>query len=197
MNKKKVVLFGLSSDPPHLGHLQIVHDVQKTLGLDTHIVVMPTGTHPFKKKEHIDSKDRLALTQILFKDMPHVEVDDFEIKKKEACFTYDTLIYLKSKFSGAMIYFVMSTESASQFFSWNKPFEILCLATPYIVERQGSSLEPSVLHKLSALCHPIFSYHPIVNVSSTSLRQMLKLNLSPKELNHDQLNYINQHNLYR
>lgn len=197
MMKKKIVLFGLNADPPHLGHLEVVFEIEKILGPEAHVIVMPTGIHPFNKHQDVDAKHRLALTRILFKELHHVEVDDYEIMSHKICYTYETLVYLKSKFHGAMIYFVMSTESAEHFFKWHKALEILCLANPVIVKRTGFDLSLPFKHKLQALCTPIYSDSHIKDVSSTSIRHLLKLNRSPQELTCDQLSYIKENNLYK
>lgn len=63
MNQKKIVLFGLNADPPHLGHLQVVQELERLLGQGTQFVIMPTGEHPFEK-----SKQQTSTIDLLWQD---------------------------------------------------------------------------------------------------------------------------------
>jgi nicotinate-nucleotide adenylyltransferase len=196
MNKKKIVLLGINADPPHLGHQKLCFDVLKALGPDTHVIVMPAGLHPFGKQSKASFKDRLELTELLFADLSHVSVDNFEGSKQGLSYSYETLVYLKSKYPQAQLYFVISYDAAASFFSWHKAHQILCLATPIISKRPSYQLEDKIRHQFEALSHPIFLNNEPLEVSSSSIREALRLHRHSLYLTPLQNDYIIKNKLY-
>lgn len=197
MNQNYVVLFGINADPPHLGHLKVIHEVEKHLGQKTLFVVVPTGDHPFAKKQFATNNDRLAMTQILFGNHRQVIVDDFEIKKKTKAFTLDTIKHLKTKYDKARLFFIMAIDVANHFFSWHEPDKILQLATPIIVSRHGYHLDPEVRKKLEKYSHVMFLNTESLDISSTEIRQELKNQNSSEKIPKSVLDYIRSHHLYQ
>jgi nicotinate-nucleotide adenylyltransferase len=197
MIETQLVLFGLNADPPHLGHRQVIHEVEKALGQGATFIAMPTGEHPFQKKQHASSHDRLMMTKILFQGLKQVKVDDYEIKKKDSSYTIDTLIYLKSHYPKTRLYFIMATDAANSFFNWRDAERICQLATPILVSRVGFELDEKVKDKLLKLCHPLILKTNSLNVSSTDIRRQLQIGGDVKDVPKEVLDYIKEHHLYR
>ena len=55
----KIMIFGGSFNPPHLGHQQIVNSILEA-GLSDQVWYLPVGKHDFSKKM-ISPKQRLAM----------------------------------------------------------------------------------------------------------------------------------------
>lgn len=197
MNQLKVVLFGLNADPPHLGHKKLCQDALDYLGPNTLVIVMPSGQHPFEKSSHASSNDRLKLTKLLFEDMPHTVVDHYEVCKKNKSYTLESLVYLKSKYPQAQLYFLISVDAANQFFDWHQPQAILALASPIIAQRKSYSLDPGCKDRMLGLCKPVFLNNDPLDISSTSIRLALNLHRKSDYLLPSQIAYINHHDLYK
>ena len=62
-----IALYGGSFDPPHLGHVHVVHAALKTLDIDK-IIVVPAFVNPFKSGTHAPAELRLKWLQEIFED---------------------------------------------------------------------------------------------------------------------------------
>lgn len=195
MNEKIGVLFGIHGDPPHLGHLNVVLELKKHLGHGVTFFVMPAGAHPFLKVEHASKEHRLEMTRLLFADVPHVIVSDYEIKKEGICYTVDTLRHLKNKNPTLKLYFVMAQDVANHFFSWKNPEDILSIATPIIVPRIGHSLQDGLIDQFKPVIPEILMIKTL-DISSTSVRAQLKKERFSKDLSGPVLSYILEQDLY-
>lgn len=88
---KKVCLFGLSANPPHLGHVGIVKALSKLKCDDEEeeqfdeIRILPVYTHMFKEKRgnQASYQDRLEMCRLAFDGIPKVKVSDDEKKSVE------------------------------------------------------------------------------------------------------------------
>ena len=196
MNPKKIVLFGVNADPPHLGHLQVVQELERLLGQGTQFIIMPTGQHPFDKPQVASKFDRLVMARLLFQGYSHVTVSDYEINKNEKTYTLDTLIHLKSQFRRDRLYFVMAIDVANHFFSWKEPEKICQIATPIIVSRVGYHLHQDIEEKLQKMCSPLILNTNSRDISSTEIRQELHQKKNPKDLPANLYEYIKSHHLY-
>jgi nicotinate-nucleotide adenylyltransferase len=190
--EKKIVLFGLNADPPHLGHLQVVYEVEKQLGPETLFVVMPTGNHPLDKPQVASNTHRLAMTQLLFMGSKRVMVDDFELNKVTKSYTLDSLIHLKTKYPHSQLYFIIATDVANNFFSWHEPIKILSIADPIVVSRVGFELNPEVKEEFYKKSHPVILETHSLPISSSEIRQKRVL----EHLSSEVKKYVEDHNLY-
>lgn len=196
MKISKVVLYGINADPPHNGHLKVALEVQKALGQETLIVVMPTGIHPHNKPQCASFSDRLYMTQLLFQGYSHIVVDDFEGRSQKAAYTLETLQYLHGKYKATSYSFIMATDVLNHFFSWHKPQAILSLATPIVVPRKGFDLDLAVFEKLKNFTPVLFIDFEGIKISSTEIRQDLNKGHFPDELPASIKSYIQEKRLY-
>lgn len=196
MKISRAVLYGINADPPHLGHLKLVRELQKKMGSDTTIIVIPAGIHPFNKIQHACFEDRLNMTKLNFRDVSHVIVDDIEGRNEKPCYTLDTLMYIRSKYKADEYYFVLASDVANHFFSWHKPLAVLGAAIPIIVTRKGYYLISEVKEQFEKLSQPMFLDLDIPEISSTQIRDRIHKNEVAHDLNCDVSQYIIDHRLY-
>ncbi len=132
---KKTALFGSSFNPPHLGHLHLLQEVQKYFGFDV-IKVIPVGTHPLSPETDLPP-GRLELVQKIFKNVPHVEVEDREIKKAGISWTTDTLKSLSKENPTDRFFIIMGLDQWAVFDQWKNFKSLLKKAHMVVVNRQG------------------------------------------------------------
>jgi nicotinate-nucleotide adenylyltransferase len=93
----KIMVFGGSFNPPHLGHQQMVATVLKAALCDQ-VWYLPVGQHDFAKKM-ISSKQRLEMLKLILlkcgePSYGQVRVEDCEIRYFQTSYTASTLDYL-------------------------------------------------------------------------------------------------------
>ena len=110
---KKIGILGGAFNPPHLAHLILAKRALKIAGLKK-IIFMPCGLPALKKANLAPDKDRLVMIKILTKNNLLFEVSDYEIKKEKRgkkSYTFETIKYLKRKYPGYRIYWILGEDS--------------------------------------------------------------------------------------
>ncbi len=124
---EKIGILGGTFDPVHIEHIKLAKSAIEELKLDK-LLVMPTFIPPHKDTLPAPSEDRLNMLKLAFKDVPQIEVSDFEIKKEGKSFTYQTVEYFKEQFN-AELYFIVGGDMLSNFKFWRYPERILSACT--------------------------------------------------------------------
>lgn len=204
-----IAFFGGSFDPVHLGHLRIAEDVREFFGLEK-IVFIPASISPLKSHTNASAEDRLNMLNLSIKDNPYFELSDYEIKKEGKSYTIDTALYF-AKILPYKPVFILGTDSILTFHKWKNPKELLNIANFIVVGRRKDSYK-----NVSQYLKKVFDFSNIyynekiikdgvyffdsrrIDISSTEIRERIKLNKSikylvPKEVE----DYINQKNLYK
>jgi nicotinate-nucleotide adenylyltransferase len=99
-NMRKIGLFGVTGNPPHLGHLKVVKEALKSCDK---VWVSPVYVHPFNKK-FIDYSHRLAMLQLMFAELENVKIveldKEFFLKNSKIPYSYDLLSFIKDENAG-------------------------------------------------------------------------------------------------
>lgn len=130
-----VGLFGGSFNPPHVAHLLAVAYVLATHPLDR-VLVVPTFAHPLGKPL-TPFAHRLAMCQRAFRDLHRVEVSDIESRLGETSRTLYTLRALRSENPAWSLRLIVGADILDERDRWYGWSEIVELAPPIIVGRQG------------------------------------------------------------
>lgn len=191
--KTKVGLFGGSFDPIHYGHLIIAEWLLSELQLDR-VVFIPVAYHPFKSKKNLSpSFHRFKMVQMAIQPFSYFEVSDYEIKQNKISYTIDTLRYFRQQLPQTSFYFFIGGDNLSEFTLWKDYQSLLELATFVVYSRAKETLPPELPAEKF-----VFAKAPLIEISSTLIRQRLKQgkpiqSLVPLEV----WQYIQKHGLYR
>ncbi len=118
-------VLGGSFDPIHLGHRSLGCAAVREVGLDK-LIVMPTHIQPFKQNKKVaQDKHRIAMVKLAFDGCQQVEVSDYEIKKGDISYTYETMSHLKSLYPDDDLYFIMGADSFINVDKWYKGEDLL------------------------------------------------------------------------
>lgn len=95
---KKVGIFGLTANPVHFGHKDVVEKAAKSLD---EVWINPVFVHPWGKKP-VSYEHRKAMCELMFGDIPNVktvELDkDFYLEQDRTPYSYDVLVEAKKRF---------------------------------------------------------------------------------------------------
>ena len=187
-----VGIYGGTFDPIHTGHLITALTVKEIRSLEK-IIFIPAFVSPLKTGEsHSDASHRFEMLNLAIKDIPGFESSDIEIKRDSVSFTIDTLTALKEKYN--KIELIIGYDNLLVFEKWKNPDEIFRLADIVVLKRISDIIPEKnrFFNKVS------FVNTPVIEISSTEIRQRVKNNLPINffipELVHE---YINKHKLYK
>lgn len=162
----KIILFGGTFDPPHLGH-QLCIDSTLEAFPKGKLIVMPTPNPPPSGATHQTKKPvasfthRLAMCENAFLTDPRVTVSSLESNLPAPQYTYRTLEALKEPTTGEWnhqeLAMIIGEDQFWGLNSWKNPALILALAQLIIISRpeglpnQSPAKKPLTIH--SALHH--------------------------------------------
>ncbi|NOX88022.1 MAG: nicotinate (nicotinamide) nucleotide adenylyltransferase [Calditrichaeota bacterium] len=192
-NWHKIGLFGGTFDPIHHGHLIVAEWLQHELQLKK-VFFIPNYIHPFRKRSDIvQPEHRLKMTRLAIRNFDDFEVSDFEIRKGGVSYTIDTIEHFKERFPNARIYYFIGVDNLSEFHKWRRYRDILNEAQLVVYNRPENA--PTVDLPRDKI---MFLKTPLIEISSTMIRERLKQNKPVKSLLPAPVyDYICEHGLYR
>ena len=142
----KTGIFGASFNPLHLGHLNLLVQVQEKFEFDL-IKIIPTFQSPLTPPIEGNSPEkRLAMVRKVFKDYPFVEVDDQEIKREGVSYTIDTIKDIeRNNPSFKDIFLIIGIDQLVQFDKWKSFKTIIEKVHLVVCSRKGYKWGISVI----------------------------------------------------
>ncbi len=190
----KIGLFFGSFNPIHIGHLIIANFIVENSDLDK-IWFVVTPQNPFKKKSTLlEDHHRLEMVNLAVQKYPKFQSSDIEFSLPQPSYTIDTLVCLKEKYSDHEFSLLIGKDNLTTFHKWKNYEQILkyhkILVYPRISETEKTILVSHVhISEIEA---------PVVEISSTLIRQMVKENKNIRPmLPPEVFNYIDGSNLYK
>ncbi len=171
-------IFGGTFDPIHNGHLHIVYEALYNLNLDK-IIFMPSGNPPHKTDKVItDAWIRYKLIEEVIRNEKRFEISDYEICKKGLSYTYETLRYLNKLEPDTQWYFITGVDCLMNLYTWKNIQGILNSCKFVVFIRNGYNREDILRQKQEVENiyekEIIFLELPILDISSTSIREKIK-----------------------
>lgn len=190
----KVGLFFGSFNPVHTGHLLIANYFIQFGGLDK-IWFMVSPQNPFKVNDNLlDENIRLQLLKLAINGDERFAASDFEFNLPRPSYTVNTLSELRNQYPGDVFIPIIGGDNLQSFHLWKEYQTILDHHEVYVYRRAGYHENPLLAN------HPkikIFEV-PLLNISSTYIREMLQAGKSVKYLVPEKVDqYIQEKGLYK
>lgn len=193
---KSIGLFFGSFNPIHIGHLILANYIVEQSYLEK-IWFVVSPQNPFKNKANLlDEYNRLEMVNLATEKYPKLSVTDIEFSLPRPSYTIDTLAYLHEKFPDTEFTLIMGEDIVKTLPKW-KNADLLLEHHKIIVYPRISNGEKTqsreALHK-----NIEFIAAPIIELSSTKIRQMLKAgnNVRPM-LPPEVFEYLDGSNFYK
>ena len=187
----KIGIYSGSFNPIHFGHIKLANYLIKSKLVDE-VLIVPSPQNPFKKQDDLaDDNLRLQMAKIAFAKYPKINVSDVEFALPKPNYTIDTLNFLQLQQPQNRLFLLIGADNAAVFDKWKNYSEIL--------------------EKFNVLCYPRENFMqknkdfpqikfidaPLINISSTEIRNRLKNNLSCyKMLPKNVLEFIKKNKIY-
>lgn len=173
----KIGVFGGTFNPIHNAHINLAKQFLTALKLDK-ILIVPTFVPPHKEAKNLaQAQARLDMCGLAIGDIAQFELCDYEIKKSDTSYTYQTLEHLKKVYPEDSLYLLMGSDMFLTLQEWKNPRRIMELA--YICAGSRSKGEylritqhKPFLEKMGARCI-VVGIEP-VEMSSTEIRDRIK-----------------------
>lgn len=190
----KIGLFFGSFNPVHTGHLLIANYFSQFAGFDK-IWFVVTPQNPFKANDELlDENTRLELLNLAIDGDERFEASNIEFTLNRPSYTVNTLKYLRSQFPEDVFCPIIGGDNLQSFHLWKDYKDILANHEIYVYRRAGFHENPILAN------HPgikIFEV-PLLNISSTYIREMIQAGKSIKYLVPEMVEaYITEHKLYQ
>ena len=214
---ERIGIFGGTFNPVHSGHLLLARHYLDALKLDR-LLVIPTGTPPHKDAPELldgekrmlsnivlmgmgeDGEKRMQLCALAFEDQPQVQLCDIELRRAGKSFTVDTVGWLRQQYPQAQLYLLVGSDMFLSFERWKSWQQILQQVTLCTAARSSGELLQLRRHAQQLMPYGstlVFDF-PVLEVSSTQIRQRLKEGLDCSQLLPEKVyRQILQQNLYR
>ena len=197
----KIALYGGSFNPPHKGHVEAAKTAAKQLGADRFLII-PDRTPPHKElSENAPSPgQRLEMCKLAFGGIHGAEVSDMELKREGKSYTADTVSALRGEYPDAKLTLVVGTDMFLTFTQWYKAEFLLKECKIAVLSREeddaeqikaeAERLEDKYGAKIKIL------NHEAVVMSSSDIREKLRMRLGSDLLPDEVYSYIIKNNLY-
>lgn len=190
----RIGVFGGSFNPPHLGHLVVAEAARIQLQLDK-VLWVPNNTPPHKTlDEGASTTDRKRMVALAIETNPHFELSEIELEREGPSYMVDTLGLLREEYPDDELWLIIGMDSLASFNQWREPARIVALAKLAVYPRTGYELpDADDLYRHKA----VVVNAPLVDVSSTRLREELRTRGSARYLIPDRVSeYIVTKELY-
>jgi len=142
--RRRIGLLGGSFDPIHRGHLHAAQAAQASFGLDR-VVFVPAARPPHKAGRTLASGEhRLAMVRLAIAGHPDWCASDLELRRPGPSYTVDTVRALARAVGeppDAQVFLVLGSDSLAGLPGWHEVEELLRLARPIVVLRDGDGPE--------------------------------------------------------
>jgi nicotinate-nucleotide adenylyltransferase len=190
----KIGLFFGSFNPVHTGHLLIANYFVQFTHLDK-IWFIVSPQNPFKANDTLlDERTRLEMLKLAINGDERFNASDFEFNLTRPSYTVNTLAELQKTHPNDTFIPIIGGDNLQSFHLWKDYETIIDNHEIYVYRRAGFHENPLLAN------HPkikIFEV-PLLNISSTYIREMLQAEKSVKYLVPEKVEkYIKEHKLYQ
>ena len=171
----KTGIYGGTFNPIHNGHLHIVEEFRRGLGLDR-VLLIPTRVPPHKAAPDLASAgERFAMCRLAAQGKPWLELSDIEMRREGKSYTAETLEELSALYPQDQFYLLMGEDMFLTLDRWYRPETIFSLASVCTTPRSPDGLDAlrqkalEYTEQFQARC--FLEHIPYLPISSTQVRQ--------------------------
>ncbi|MHC4497656.1 MAG: nicotinate (nicotinamide) nucleotide adenylyltransferase [Planctomycetota bacterium] len=205
MEKRKIVLFGGTFDPIHLGHTTVAAAAADCIGAEK-VIFIPTKRSPLKESLPEASDDhRLAMIALAIAGNDKFQLSDCELKKPEPSYTLVTVRRFQKEYGrGTSLYWLIGADGTDDLSRWYRILDLIDECNISVMYRVGfdppdfAPLEAAWGSKRVLKLQQNVIPTPLIDISSTEIRNRLATGQDVTNMLHPVIaDYIQQRGLYR
>ena len=197
----RVLIYGGSFNPPHLGHGRSVQTAAEALHPDRTLLV-PAAIPPHKRlaANSPAPEHRLAMARLMAEEMAGCEASDIELEREGPSYTSDTMRRLHQMYPEAELIFLMGTDMLLSLETWHEPETIMALASLAVFAREKGregeiAVQAARLRERYGATVYVLEGEPVA-ASSTQIRALLPRRQGREYLAEGVYGYIIRRRLY-
>lgn len=194
----RIGFFGGTFNPPTTAHIELAKKIIQECKIDR-VVFVPVNDL-YKKDKMVKSEHRINMLKIACKDNTGLEVSDIETRNQIEYNAIDIFRIIRKQYKNDEIFFIMGTDNLTKLPNWKEKEELI-KEFKYIILDRGHIQASDIIQNNMLLLQNKNNFKVIKNkryrnYSSTYIRNQIKYDKIPKNLNIDVYNYIKINNLY-
>ena len=176
--RKKIGIYGGTFNPIHVGHIQIARTMTER-GIVDEVWMMISPLNPFKQgsTDILPDNMRLALTEKALEGEDRIVASDYEFHLPLPSYTWNTLQNLSRDYPDCDFTLVIGADNWASFDRWSHPEEIIENYKIAVYPRRDYDIDESSLPQNVTIVSM-----PLIDVSSTDIRQRIRKGLSVRKL---------------
>jgi nicotinate-nucleotide adenylyltransferase len=205
MTGRKIVLFGGTFDPIHLGHTTVAADAAEYIGAEK-IVFIPAKRSPLKSCHPVASDDdRLKMISLAIAGSKNFQLSDCELNKPGPSYTLETVRQFQADCgSDTLIYWLTGADSVDELAHWYGIAELIDSCILSVMYRAGCKRPDfagftDVLGsgRVEKLQRNVIRTS-LIDISSSRIRSRLAAGEDVTDMLHPAVaDYIRKHRLYQ
>jgi nicotinate-nucleotide adenylyltransferase len=205
MMKRRIVLFGGTFDPIHLGHTTVAAAAAEHIGAEK-LIFIPAKRSPLKGfLPRASDGDRLEMIALATADDKSFEASDFELRKPAPSYTLETVQKFRAEYGDEVsIHWLIGADGVNDLAYWHMIVELIDACNLTTMYRAGC--EPPSFAKCEAAwgrrrvekLEQNIVQTPLIDISSTEIRWGLAEGRNVSKMLHPAVyGYIRQRGLYQ
>lgn len=205
MAKRKIVLFGGTFDPIHLGHTTVAGDAAEYISAEK-IIFIPAKCSPLKDFfPEANDDDRLAMIALAIAGDKRFQISDCELKKAGPSYTLETVRQFQLSYgSNTAIYWLIGADTIEELPHWYGVIKLIDECDLCAMYRAGC--EPPDFARFAAIWGPgrveklqrNVIQTSLIDISGTEIRDRLAAGRDVADmLSPSVADYIRKHKLYQ
>ena len=205
MTERRIVLFGGTFDPIHLGHTTVASCALEHIGAER-IIFIPAKRSPLKLLfPKASDRDRAKMIELAIQHKESFHLSNYELRKPEPSYTLETVRHFRAEYGTEVsIYWLTGADTIDELPHWHRIAELIDECNLAVMYRAGCK-QPDFTgfadiwgrERVEKLRRNIIKT-PLIDISSTEVRNRLAAGRDVTNmLGPTVARYIRQHNLYR
>jgi len=200
-NKKSIVVYGGSFNPPHNVHFAMAEQVLKQYEEVEKVVFIPVN-NKYQKEGIIENEHRYAMLKKVIDKKEKFELSDLDMHGQKSVLTIDALEQMEDEYKNREMWVLVGSDNLKKIHKWYRSEDLLKNYKILVLERDGDSVEEIIKenellkrnkNNIKKLTQNIKS-----NLSATYIRKQIKEGKSIKDYVPEEVaEYIEQNKLYR
>lgn len=183
------VVLGGTFDPVHIGHLAMATELAEVLEVDK-IALMPCYQAVHKGAVAASPQQRLAMLKLAIKGNSSLVLDEREITRQAASYTFDSLQEIRQEVGSQPLVLAMGTDAAAQLPTW-RCAELFADYCHIVVVQRPGEVSGADLSALTTLGFSVAA--SIAGLRQQSAGRVIALSLRQLDISSSDVRYRLQH----